>query len=146
MLNNINDYLNLPASFMLTELPYSAWHVEKSFENALGQPIIHYLFPVNGLELRCDSEDKVNTIFLYSNELGGFDDRCNELSFSLSRQQVLDRLGTPSKSGDGIKDPILGEYGPWDRFSIAEYSIHIEYSAGVDRIKKITLMHANVTP
>jgi hypothetical protein len=41
-------------------------------------------------------------------------------------------------------DPILGEYGPWDRFARLGYTIHVEYRADADCIKMITLMRPDV--
>jgi hypothetical protein len=52
-------------------------------------------------------------------------------------------FGTPSKSGEARTDPYLGEFGPWDRFDKADYSIHILYHAHVDRIKRVSLARAD---
>jgi len=59
---------------------------------------------------------------------------------------VRERLGTPSKSGPRISDPILGEYGEWDRFTKAEHTIHVQFRPDADRIKQITLMRNDVVP
>src|SRR6266404_2189171 len=146
MNNTLANYLGRPASVMLAASPFKLWPVEKSFEDELEQPIIHYVFPQHGLELRCDRDDNLSTIFLYSDEFNGFDESILEAPFSLTRQQVMERLGSPSKSGGKMSDPILGEYGAWDRFVRPGHTIHVEYRADADRIKKITLIRADVVP
>lgn len=145
-MNSLANYLGNPASTMLEALPFKLWPFEKSFEEDLTEPIIHYVFPQHGLELRCDREDNISTIFLYSDEFDGFNDGLLEIPFSFSRQQVQELLGTPSKSGSRISDSILGEYGAWDRFARPGYAIHVQYQVDVDRIKKITLIRADVVP
>jgi hypothetical protein len=146
MQTTISNYLNSPTSVLLSALPFKNWLVEKSYESDLSPPIIQYVFPENGLALRCSTDDIVIAIFLDSEELGGFDDGYSELSFSLTRQQVLNILGVPSKSGLRFKDPVLGEYGPWDRFLRENHTIHVEYAISEDKIKKITFMRSDLTP
>ena len=146
MIQNLANYLGNPASAMLEDLPFKVWPVQKSFEDDLPERIIHYVFPQHGLELRCDSHDNVSTIFLYSDEFNGFDESLFDVPFSSSRLQVKERLGTPSKSGGKISDPILGEYGAWDRFARSGHTVHIEYRADADNIKKITLIRSDVVP
>jgi len=143
MTKTLANYLGKPASSMLEASPFKLWPVEKSFEKDLPKLIIHYVFPQQGLELRCDRHDNVSSIFLYSN---GFDENLLDAPFSSSRKQVIEFLGTPSKSGEKITDPILGEYGPWDRFARLGHTIHVEYRADADRIKMITLMRPDVVP
>src|SRR5688572_27197956 len=139
MTSNLANYLGSPASTMLSQAPFKSWPVEKSFEYDLEEPIIHYVFPMHGLELRCDREDKISTIFLYSDQLNGFDESLLDAPFSLNRQQAMERFGSPSKSGGKISDPILGEYGPWDRFAQPGYTLHFQYRLDADCIEKITL-------
>ncbi len=139
MIKILVNYLGNSVSFMLADVPFKNWGFEKSSENDLEEPITHYIFPKNGLELRCDRHNKVNTIFLYSDEFLGFDESLLEVPFSFARHQVIEYFGSPSKSGNRINDPILGEYGAWDRFARLNYTIHVEYRANIDRIKQITL-------
>lgn len=131
---------------MLTQVPFKNWKFEKSFENDLNKPRIDYTFPENGFDFICDANDKVRTIFLYSDGHRQFEGGLIDLPFSLARQEVITRLGVPSKSGGLVNDPILGEFGPWDRFTKSGYSIHVEYKADAGSIGKITLMRADVVP
>jgi hypothetical protein len=146
MLNTLANYLGIPASTMLEDAPFKLWLVEKSFEEDLEEPIIHYVFPQHGLELRCDSDNKVSVIFLYSDSFNSFDEALLDIPFSSNRKKVNELFGVPSKSGGKVSDPILGEYGPWDRFTRTGHTIHFEYGLDADRIKKITLMRPDVVP
>lgn len=140
------NYLGRPASVMLADAPFKNWAFEKFFENDLEEPLVDYVFRQNGVDFVCDGEDKVTTIFLYSNESRCFEEPLLDVPFSTTRQQVVDRYGLPSKSGGRVNDPILGEYGAWDRFTRPGYSIHFEYRMDADCITKITLMRADVVP
>lgn len=131
---------------MLDDAPFNLWPVEKSFEKDLAEPIFHYVFPQHGLELRCDCDDKISVIFLYSDEFNGFDEKKLDAPFSSSRKKTIELFGAPSKSSGKINDPILGECGAWDRFARVGHTIHIEYRTDADRINKITLIRADVVP
>ncbi|THJ31016.1 hypothetical protein E8K88_16250 [Lampropedia aestuarii] len=139
-------YLGKEASFLLSEAPFKNWIYEKSFENDLEEVRIDYIFPQEGCDFVCDETDKLITIFLYSDESRFFKENIEDLPFKCSREEVLARLGSPSKSGAKISDPILGNYGAWDRFARDGYVIHVEYRFGFDFINKITLMRSDVVP
>jgi len=139
-------YLGCHVSKIFGSFPFNEWPVEKTIEDDLDEPVIQYVFNGHGLELRCDRDDTISVIFLHSKEYGGFSESLSELSYSLNRKQVLERLGTPSKSGKQISDPILGDCGAWDRFILDDSVIHIEYKIDTDAINKITLMRSDVVP
>ena len=142
----ISEYLGNHVSSLLGQAPFRNWPVEQSSEDCLEVPITHHLFKNHGLELRCDRDDKISVIFLYADDYNGFDEGLFEIPFSLSRAQVQEHFGRPSKSGGKISDPVLGEYGAWDRFIRPGHAVHIEYRTDSDRIRKITLMRSDVVP
>ena len=142
----MTEYIGSHISTMLESEPFKYWPVEKSVEDDLDEQIIQYVFNGNGLELRCDSDGIISSIFLLSEEYGGFDESLFEIPFSLNRQQVHEILGTPSKSGEKINDPLLGEYGAWEHFTQPDSTIHIEYKIDADKINNITLMQNDVVP
>jgi len=142
----ISEFLGNHVSSILREAPFKNWPVEQSSEDDLEEPGTDYQFREHGLELRCDLDDKVRVIFLHAEDLGGFDEGLLEIPFSSSRTQVQEYFGTPSKSGGKYSDPVLGEYGEWDRFERQGYAIHIEYRTDSDRIRQITLMRSDVVP
>ena len=139
------DYLGSPVSLMLASPPFMGWRVERSIEEELAR--IHYVFAGNGLAVSCDNNETVKTIFLCSDEYGGFDESLFEIPFSLTRDQVLSHFdAAPSRSGEKDTDPVLGEYGAWDRFSRPGVEIHVEYRPDADEICQITLMCDDVAP
>lgn len=143
---NIEKYLGEHVSKMRQGLPFKNWVVERSLEECLEEPIIHYVFQGRGVELRCDQDDKISAIFLLTDEHNDFGEHLFEIPFSLNRAAVLEHFGKPSNSGDKVSDPVLGEYGAWDRFSRPGHAIHVEYWNNADRIKGITLIRGDIVP
>ena len=82
MTKTLANYLGCHASAMLEASPFTLWPFEKSFENDLPEPIIHYVLPQHGLELRCDRDDKISAIFLYADEFSGFDGSLLDVPFT----------------------------------------------------------------
>jgi hypothetical protein len=142
----IADYLGRPSSSMLEDAPFKAWTVERSVEIDLDEPLVIYSFKSNGLEFQCDKDERISVIFMFAEKFSGFPEYLLEIPFSTSRAQTLEHFGTPSKSGKKSNHPILGEYGPWDRFSRAGHEIHIRYRTNADSIQQITLMRDDVVP
>lgn len=140
------QYLGHDIRKLLAVEPFSNWPAERSVEDQLDEPRIHYVFPNRGLALSCDPSGGVRTIFLFSDEYGGFDDSGFDLRFFYGRSEVLACLGTPTKSGEKSSDPIFGENGAWDRFSRPGFAIHVEYRPDADRISKITMMRSDIVP
>jgi hypothetical protein len=66
--------------------------------------------------------------------------------FGSTRREVIERLGPPFRSGQPISDPVLGDYGAWDRFIRSGYVLHVEYRRHEDAINRLTLMRADVVP
>ena len=145
-IKTLERYLGGLASSMLADAPFNGWAFERSVETDLDKPRIDYVFHSNGLDLVCDGSEKIRTMFLYFDEDRFFSENVADFSLSWSRQNVIDRLGKPLKSGGLLNDPILGEFGPWDRFSDKDCYIHIEYRLDSDVIKKVTLMRADTAP
>jgi hypothetical protein len=137
----LSRYLGKPSSAMLSDPPFRDWRVERSVETGLGEIVIDYVFPEHGIEMQADARDHLSVLFLSSGSI------ClSDLPFALTRAEVGERCGEPAKSGNGLRDPILGDYGPWDRFSNDAHALHVEFRADVDRIAKITLMRPDVVP
>lgn len=143
MTDTLVKYLGKPVSELLESPPFKFWAFERSVDEDLPDRIINYTSDQQSFHLICDNDEKIQTIFLTADH---FDETRFCIPFSLRRREALSLLGVPSKSGDAHTDPILGEYGPWDRFDCAGHSIHIEYQPHADRIKMVTLMRADVVP
>lgn len=67
----------------------------------------------------------------------------DELSFSMSREQVRSALGAPSKSGGGVRSALLGRViPPWDRYDLRDHSLHLRYTEDGGAVAMVTLMAA----
>ncbi|WP_146606172.1 hypothetical protein [Mesorhizobium kowhaii] len=143
MTNTILSYLGKPVSLLLTSPPFKSWKFKKTVDDDLPEIRINYVSARNKFSIICDDDEKIDTIFI---ESGNLDRDLFSIPFLWSRDDVLSNLGAPSKSGEARRDPILGEYGPWDRFDEAHHSIHVSYQAHADRIRMVTLMRADVVP
>jgi hypothetical protein len=64
-----------------------------------------------------------------------------ELQLSMSRAQVSTALGPASKSGPGVIDEILGEYGEWEVFALPNCRVHVEYQLNGDSVRRFTFSH-----
>lgn len=141
---SVIDYLACPISKLLESAPFKSWPVERSIDDDLDERVIEYVFEGHGLEVQCDPKEKIATMFLSSSE--GWDESLFDIPFSLSRPEVLSRLGKPEKSGEKVRDAIFGETGAWDRFRVPQGAIHIQYQFNGPGIAKITLMRSDVVP
>jgi hypothetical protein len=137
------DFLGKPAALLLTSAPFRSWNFERSVDDDLPEQTINYKVSRRGFSFTCDSDETINTIFAESDDI---DKSLIDIPFSTKRWEVRSMLGAPSKSGEPRSDPILGEYGPWDLYDEERHSIHIEYQPHADRIRRITLMRADVVP
>ncbi|MNY27757.1 hypothetical protein D3C86_1616840 [compost metagenome] len=144
--HQLAEWLGQPTSAVLSASQLRGRVFERSLEDDLSPPRIFYVFPDMGLDLRSDLEDKIATIFVHFDDQRRFDGDLLEFTASSTRSDVVDRVGAPSKRGGGLKDPILGDFGPWDRFELGPHSLHVEYQPDADRLKLVTLMRADVMP
>jgi hypothetical protein len=145
-IEKLASYLGKEASFFLADDPFKKWSFKRTLENDLDQPLIDYVFARDGMDFVCDERDRLRSIFLYSDKSRCFSEQVEDLPLTSNRQEVVARLGLPTKSGQRLSDPILGEYGPWDRFSRSGYAVHVEYRLDADIINKVTVMRADVVP
>ena len=142
---NFAKFLGQKASCLLEAEPFRNWPVERSVDDDSDPPEVGYTFAGCGLALKCDRRDeKINCLFLELETHAGT--VLSEVPFHLRRSEVLALFGPPSKSGEGFSDPVLGDYGPSDRFQGPEYTVHVEYRVDSDSIKMITLMRNEVVP
>lgn len=138
-------YLGQNASCLLEAEPFKNWPVKRRADDDSDPPEVRYVFVGCGLQFNCDREDEtINSVFLEAEAHAGT--VLSEVPFYLRRDEVLARFGSPSKSGEGFSDPILGAFGAWDRFQGPAYTVHVEYKVTSDSIEKITLMRNDVVP
>jgi hypothetical protein len=138
----LSEYLGSDVSRLLASEPFSRWRFTRSVEEDLPKKEVWYEFHERSVEVICDENETIRTIFLHA----GVDQVLAVIPFELTRQQVLDRFGSPSQSGAPMRDPVLGAYGPWDRFTSDNGTVHIEYRVDADSIKLISLIRSDAVP
>lgn len=142
MTTRLADYLGRHIGELLKSEPFSGWHAVRSVENE-PKPEVRYKFDEHGVEILCDEFDWIMTVFL---RRGGDGESLVDVTFGMPRSQVLERFGTPEKSGGPVRLPGIGDRGPWDRFALSEGALHIQYSTVRDEIDLVTLMRPDVVP
>jgi hypothetical protein len=145
-LETLKICIGKPVEGVLSDLEFNSFAFERSVSLDVDPPRIDYVFKEHGIALTCNLDDRVRTIFLERKDDERFGVDLTDLPLSLSREGVRDHLGAPFKSGGLINDPILGDFGPWDRFDNAEHLVHVEYHKESDRIRMITVMSADWAP
>lgn len=141
-------YIGKHISKLLEADPFTHWKFERSVEDEdMLEPGVDYIFDGHGLEVNCDTNDYIRTIFLHSDSYGRADKSLIEIPFSFTREKVLNYFHIPpEKSGEGFVDPILGEFGGHDRFRLSNVLVHIQYKPKKDEIKVITFMRGDAFP
>lgn len=141
----MSEYLGRPSSTLLEAQPFKGWSVERTFDEDNDSPIARYSFGSRPLRFNSDGDDeRVRTVFLQADEHDGT--VLSDIPFDSTRAQVLARFGAPSKSGDRRSDPILGSYGPWDRFQLSSFVLHVQFRYDSDSVAMVTLMRNDVAP
>jgi hypothetical protein len=135
-------YLGEHSSKVLKSEPFARWTVTKSVETDLPTVEVRYVFNHHGIELVCDEDERVRTIFVHA----GSDEELAEVPFTLGRHQVLERFGAPSQSGAPMQHPVLGKSGAWDRFASPSVTVHVQYRVDSDSIAMVTFMRPDVVP
>lgn len=63
------------------------------------------------------------------------------LSASSSRTQVREKMGEPLQSAEPHSDPILGDYGAWDKYEYQGAAVHFQFRLDENGIELVTLMN-----
>jgi hypothetical protein len=138
-------YLGKTASCLLESEPFERWPVERLVDTDSDPPTVGYIFVGCGLQFNCDTgSERIRSIFLEKGAHGGTP--LSGIPFTMKRKEVLAYIGIPSESGEQFSDPILGEFGAWDRFEMPDHTLHIQYKANSGDIDKVTLMLNDVVP
>lgn len=140
-MSTLVNYLGKSISALLEVPPYSSWEYERTVDDHLPDLQIDYVCEEEGLEIQCDSDGRIRSVFLTSADLIH---RELDLPLQSERSDVLASFSTPSKSGGPCESDLLGEYGEWDRYDDRHRSLHIEYCPNSVRIRMVTLMRFDV--
>ncbi|RSM51917.1 hypothetical protein DMB66_40830 [Actinoplanes sp. ATCC 53533] len=102
-----------------------------------------YLSRDAGVELAADAHGTVTTVFLHFHGDDGFTSFQGEIPGGAGRvprrTHLREALGHPDEQGDPYHDRFLGDYGPWDRWTLAGFALHAQFAADGERLERITL-------
>jgi hypothetical protein len=115
--------------------PFKDWSWKRKLSKELQR--IVYISGKSGLDIYCDNDDNIITIFLYSKK---FDDRLADCKFNWTREQVRARYGKPTRTRATLVDLILGEFGEADIFAFQKARLNVQYKFHVAGIELYTFM------
>lgn len=143
---NITSFLGRDINELLSSSPFNNWQYELSKEDDLLESIAYYVFTQDGLEIQCDPNNIIKTIFLYSKEYGGYELSGMSFTFDMTRDQIRGTFGIPERAGEESNDDILGFHGCWDRYKLSGYYIHFSFVKGACGIDQVTLISGEDAP
>jgi len=104
----------------------------------------------SGVVLSLDKLGFVEAVFLYLHgheEKPEFQGRLPlGLSKDLTQASVRRLLGEPTFQRSATVDPLLGPYGPAERYDLASRSVHLEYAVHTGKLSLVTVMAASAVP
>lgn len=102
--------------------------------------LINYDSEKNGLSIVCDSENRIQTIFLFNKK--NIDANTN-VKFNWRRDIVRNYFGDVSEVKRSFIHPILGRFGESDIFIDSRSKIHVEYNNNLSGVKMYTFMSSD---
>jgi hypothetical protein len=101
-----------------------------------------YLAREAGLEIAADTSGVVTTVFLHFDGDDGYTPYHGEIpggGGSVPRRAGMwASLGRPDQSGEPRHDPVLGDYGPWDRWLLPGFVLHARYALDGQNLCRVT--------
>lgn len=141
---NIADFIGEPITSLFEIEPFNTSTYTRSVDMEIDKPCIDYIFQNFGVEIVCNLDEKIRTIFLSKSSIGKLP--LINLPFTLTREEVTHIFGKPHKSGVQSTSLYLGSSGAWDRFRTVKFTIHVEYKINSKGVNKVTLMSNDSTP
>ncbi|GGQ81879.1 hypothetical protein [Couchioplanes azureus] len=122
-------------------------HSGASMSSALSRS---YLARESGVELAADAHGVVTTVFLHFHGDDGFRSYRGEIPGGAGtdprRTALWERLGRPVEMGDPYHDRFLGDYGPWDRWTLPGFHLHAQFAPDGETLARITLTPPDPPP
>lgn len=144
---NPDSLLNLSITDLLRHSLFK--DIDGKISNIDGDLSVEYCDIGIGINFN-SSNFKVDSIYLYSGSDYTYSRYKNHLpfslSFSLGRDHVRIKLGSPSREGGGNRSLILGSINHWDSYYFKDYTLRILYSEDLSKIDRITIMTPEATP
>jgi filamentous hemagglutinin len=110
----------------------------------------YYEFQQRGVSLLFDLEERLKAIYLYHAGRDGYTQYAGDLpdriTFMDHQDDVLRKLGAPSKAGGGEASLLYEVVPNWIRYDHDGYSVHVELSAADGSVSLVTLMSPEAVP
>lgn len=139
-LDEMQPFLGAPTGAVLASAPFNGSPVRKTTEYDLIDPAIYYDLSDGRAVIVSDEYDTVGVIVLSTDHFGVAAGEQAEVSQATSRDDILNRFGNPSGSGDPDHHPIIGAGGAWDEFVRDDYIIRFEYNLDFTCTTRIILI------
>ena len=110
----------------------------------------YWKFLRSGFSFSFGKDSRLRTIHIFPEGRDGFGGFAEPLpggfSWRSRKDDVVQQLGPPSKSGGGGKSILYARVPDWIRYDYPDYSLHTEFSGPDDAVGLLTLMSPNAVP
>ena len=105
---------------------------------------LHFLSSkIRGIQIRCDENRVIRTIFIYAVKREGFSPYQDEIlpgiAATANRKTILDAFGHPGESGSDTHTFLSAEESWWDRYDLDAASYHFQYTGEQGSLEFITI-------
>lgn len=110
----------------------------------------YWTFSRSGFSFFFGEDSRLRAIHIFPEGREGFSGFAEPLpggfSWRSRKDDVVQQLGPPSKSGGGGKSALYGRVPDWIRYDYPDYSLHTEFSGPDDTVGLMTLMSPDAVP
>jgi hypothetical protein len=102
------------------------------------------------VELSTDAGGTIRVVYLHLNGHEAKPEFLGELPVGVgpdsTQQDVRGKLGVPQFQQPSRELPLLGWYGPSDRYDFETYSVHLQYAPTTRKLLLVTVMSRSEVP
>ena len=105
---------------------------------------LHFLSSKDrGIQIRCDENHLIRTIFIYAVKREGFSPYQDEIfpgvSATADRKTILASFGAPGESGSDSHTFLSADESWWDRYDLGNASYHFQYTGEQGTLEFVTI-------
>jgi hypothetical protein len=144
--------IGLPVDAPSVQLLIASERLQSSTEEDLeeGEPIRSFLSSKPGGYVFAHTLGRITTLFIYVRPKHGYDAFRDATLHGLTSKStcadVRRALGMPTRTGAAHSHPVLGRFGPWDRFDRQTVCLHFQYTEPDNGIELVTVVTPDVAP
>lgn len=133
------------------------FEIRRFFRDIGGQPSVqeeedgtYYEFLRSGISLLFDLDSRLKAIHLYSSGRDEYSEYVGNvpggLTFRDRKEEVIRKLGNPTRSGGGEKTLLADRIAEWVRYDYTNYSLHAEFSEPRGTVSLVTVISPEAVP